>query len=301
MSKRKLVQTGSMPFDKYGRGSAAANGVGFVDLAPGDTFDGLEAQLRTRISEVYVNHTLGISASIGSNRNANELAKHVAPGEGEEVHKFAAKNVGVLFQNGQTGIRHFDKKAIRDDTQKPVMLRVFSRLVFGGVSFLATITLREETAGNKLYAVQAVDIMKDADSERTPRGETAPLQNLTSFLERRITYYVGDVNRTRPEFISLPEAFTIEATVTRLLAMLENSQQNVPNLCPDVQCTGCAACYDACAQGAISMVPDGEGFAHPQIDATKCVRCGRCEHVCPVFCPASDSQVAGKVIEGRMA
>ena len=28
--------------DKYGRGSAAANGEGFVDLAPGDTFAALE-------------------------------------------------------------------------------------------------------------------------------------------------------------------------------------------------------------------------------------------------------------------
>lgn len=31
--------------DKYGRGSAAANGVEFVDLEPGDTFSGLEAKL----------------------------------------------------------------------------------------------------------------------------------------------------------------------------------------------------------------------------------------------------------------
>ena len=280
-----LVQAGSKPFDKYGRGSAAANGAGFVDLAPGDTFDVLEAQLRARISEVYVNQNLGISASIGSNRNANELAKHLAFGEGEEAHKFAAKNVGMLFRNGQTGIRHFDKKAIRDDSPKPVILRVFSRFVFGGVPCLATITLREEMAGNKLYAVQAVDITKDADSERTPRGETAPLQNLTSFLAGRIAYYVGDVNRTQPEFIGLSEAFTIQAAVTRLLAILEDGQQDVPNLCPTVRCTGCAACYDACAKGAISMTPDKEGFLHPQIDATRCVRCGKCEQICPVLHP----------------
>lgn len=31
--------------DKYGRGSAAANGAEFVDLEPGDTFSGLEAKI----------------------------------------------------------------------------------------------------------------------------------------------------------------------------------------------------------------------------------------------------------------
>ena len=88
--------------------------------------------------------------------------------------------------------------------------------------------------GANFFAVRAVGITKDADSERTPRGETAPLQNLTSFLACRIAYYVGDVNRTRPEFIGLSEAFTIQAAVTRLLAILEDGQQDVQSLCPTV-------------------------------------------------------------------
>ncbi len=33
------------------------------------------------------------------------------------------------------------------------------------------------------------------------------------------------------------------------------------------------------------MIPDKEGFVHPQIDTAKCVRCGRCEQVCPVLRP----------------
>ena len=57
--------------DKYGRGSAAANGEGFVDLEPGDTFSGLEAQLRLVQSVVYENQTLNLKASISSRRNAN--------------------------------------------------------------------------------------------------------------------------------------------------------------------------------------------------------------------------------------
>ena len=296
MSKRKIVRTGATPIDKYGRGSAAANGVGFVDLAPGDTFDGLEAQLRARISEVYVNQTLGISASIGSKRNANELAKHMAPGEGEEVHKFAAKNVGRLFERGTIGIRHLDKKAFSGQRWPLRFIRVFSPFVFAGKRFLATITLKENAQGGNLYSVEAVGITKDACSERTPRGAMSEDLNAAPFLEHApllneiISYYVGDINWTRPEFIGSSEAFTILAAVTRLQAMLESSRQNVPNLCPAVQCTGCAACHDACAKGAISMVPDGEGFAHPQIDAAKCIRCGRCEQLCPVLHPDAPSE-----------
>lgn len=48
-------------------------------------------------------------------------------------------------------------------------------------------------------------------------------------------------------------------------------------------CTGCSACYAACAKGAISMTPDAEGFSHPIIDSAKCVNCGLCAKACPVL------------------
>lgn len=47
-------------------------------------------------------------------------------------------------------------------------------------------------------------------------------------------------------------------------------------------CCGCAACADACPTGAVRMVPDGEGFRYPAVDEARCVRCGRCEAVCPL-------------------
>lgn len=177
--------------DKYGRGSAAANGEGFVDLAPGDTFAVLEEQLKQRIADRFDNLALGISASIGSRRNANELAKHLAYGEGEEVHKFAAKNVGILFARGVVGIRHLDKKAVVGQRWVTVYLRVFSTFVFAGQKYSATITLKEVGDGSdNIYAVEALEINQDADSEvhlaeQCPKGlNSAPIQNLASQLGR---------------------------------------------------------------------------------------------------------------------
>ena len=208
--------------DKYGRGSAAANGEGFVDLAPSDTFSGVEAKLRLVQMVVYENPVLGITATIASHRNANELAKHMSFGEWEEAHKFAAKNVGALLVRGKVGIRHFDKKAIRDDVPKPVILRVFSPFCFANELMIATITLRAEREENKLYAIEAVEINKDTDSERTPRGETAPLQNPVSYLACRISYYVGDVNRTCPMFVASAETFSIEAAAKKIVQMVDD-------------------------------------------------------------------------------
>lgn len=189
--------------DKYGRGSAAANGEGFVDLEPGDTFDGLEIRLRALKDRVVENAYLGISASVGSMRNANELAKHLAKGEPEEVHKFAAKNLGVLFCRAKFGIRHLDKKATPNARWIVTYVRAFAPFVFAEEKKIATITLKESKSDHNFYSVEAVEINKDVGSERTPRGamsndlNSAPLQSLTSYWESKIAYYVGDVNRTR--------------------------------------------------------------------------------------------------------
>lgn len=53
-------------------------------------------------------------------------------------------------------------------------------------------------------------------------------------------------------------------------------------ICKTDKCTGCAACFNACGKGAITMAEDACGYIHPQIDQAKCVDCGLCAKVCPV-------------------
>ena len=215
--------------DKYGRGSAAANGEGFVDLAPGDTFAALESQLKRRIADRFDNSLLRISAMIGSKRNASELAKHLASGEEEEVHKFAAKNIGVLFARGKLGISHDDKKAIVGQRWITRFIRVFTPFWFAGDGYLATLTLKDVDPGRQIYAVEAVEINQDARSRSTPRGaiskdlNSAPFQDLTSQLIEIISYYVGDVNRTRPKFVGRDESFSVERAVAHLLEMASSA------------------------------------------------------------------------------
>lgn len=45
-------------------------------------------------------------------------------------------------------------------------------------------------------------------------------------------------------------------------------------------CCGCTACASICTHDAITMRPDAMGFMYPQVDASKCVDCGLCDHVC---------------------
>lgn len=47
-------------------------------------------------------------------------------------------------------------------------------------------------------------------------------------------------------------------------------------------CCGCTACKAICPKEAISMVEDEEGFAYPQIEESKCIRCYKCVKVCPI-------------------
>ena len=48
-------------------------------------------------------------------------------------------------------------------------------------------------------------------------------------------------------------------------------------------CTGCSACAEKCAVGAMSMRSDEYGFLYPYIDKAKCTSCGACAKACPLL------------------
>lgn len=47
-------------------------------------------------------------------------------------------------------------------------------------------------------------------------------------------------------------------------------------------CCGCGACRSICPKNAISMELDNEGFMYPHINRDLCVRCYKCQRVCPI-------------------
>jgi len=49
------------------------------------------------------------------------------------------------------------------------------------------------------------------------------------------------------------------------------------------QCTGCAACANACLENAILLQWNEDGYPCPVINQELCIDCGRCASVCPVL------------------
>ena len=45
-------------------------------------------------------------------------------------------------------------------------------------------------------------------------------------------------------------------------------------------CCGCEACVVSCPTGALTMMPDKKGFLYPIWEENKCIKCGKCIHVC---------------------
>ncbi len=57
----------------------------------------------------------------------------------------------------------------------------------------------------------------------------------------------------------------------------------MPVLCEEKLCTGCGACENRCAFGAVTLKEDKEGFLVPSIEKGLCRECGLCEKACPIL------------------
>lgn len=71
--------------------------------------------------------------------------------------------------------------------------------------------------------------------------------------------------------------------VNRVLGEEVNTEKCLPKLyLRREDCCGCWACYSICPVCSIIMEEDEEGFEYPVVDASTCVKCHKCEYVCPI-------------------
>jgi ferredoxin-type protein NapG len=62
--------------------------------------------------------------------------------------------------------------------------------------------------------------------------------------------------------------------------------------CLSFQGEACRVCVDACPVPGALAAPDG----HPEVEASRCIGCGVCEHVCPTPIPSIGVRSARRVL-----
>ncbi len=66
------------------------------------------------------------------------------------------------------------------------------------------------------------------------------------------------------------------------------------NILEKEECCGCYSCQNICARNAIELKFNGEGFAYPVINQQRCIDCGACESVCPIFNSPKEEENEGQ-------
>ena len=56
-------------------------------------------------------------------------------------------------------------------------------------------------------------------------------------------------------------------------------------LASHAECIGCGACESSCPKNCIQMTEDREGFLQPSVNTKACIKCHKCEKVCPILNP----------------
>lgn len=67
--------------------------------------------------------------------------------------------------------------------------------------------------------------------------------------------------------------------------LCDNNRKIIQTIKNVKYCTGCYCCVSVCPKKAIAMNKDEDGFLKPEIDTTKCIKCGICYDRCPTITP----------------
>ena len=76
-------------------------------------------------------------------------------------------------------------------------------------------------------------------------------------------------------------------------------KEEVPNINIKL-CKACGACVQACKNGSIHIINDGDNPPHSEIDKDTCIRCGYCFRVCPTYA-IKYGQLLPKTVKGGKA